>query len=246
MSQYRVVVNGAKGKMGVMACETLKAHDDFNLVASLGRGDDLQQAIVDTKADVVVDLTSAEAAWDNTTAIIDAGARPVIGTSGLQAADIAKLDALCRDKNLGGIVVPNFSLGAVLMMHFASQAAALMPDVEIIEAHHQFKKDAPSGSAIKTAELIDAARTSKPQTVSCVESMAGALGATCQNVPIHSMRLPGFIASQKVVFGNTGETLEINHNSIDRSCFMPGIVKACRGVMGLTGMHYGLETLLLS
>ncbi len=143
-----------------------------------------------------------------------------------------------------GIIAPNFSIAALLMMQFAAKAARYLSEVEIIEAHHQQKLDAPSGTALKTAELIAAARTKLKNDLSLKELVAGARGATHCNVPIHSLRLPGFLACQEVVFGNQGETLTIKHNSIDRNCFMPGIVLACQKVTQLTTLLYGLESIL--
>jgi 4-hydroxy-tetrahydrodipicolinate reductase len=241
----RIIVNGVGGKMGSLARITLEAHSDFELVAGLGKNDDLRQAIKDTRADIVVDLTRADCAYANTLAIIESGAHPVIGTSGLVDAQIQQLTALADAKQLGGIIVPNFSIAAVLMMRFAGEAAQYLSEVEIVEAHHPQKYDAPSGTAMKTAELIAEARgkTREPSETSH-ELLAGARGALYHGVPIHSLRLPGVLAQQSVVFGNTGETLTITHNSMDRACFMPGVVLCCQKVRALKTLHYGLEALL--
>lgn len=240
----RVIVNGAQGKMGSLACDTFKNHDDFDLVASLSKHDNLAQAINDTKAQIVVELTRADCVYENSLTIIKHGAHPVIGASGLVVAQIKELSRLCEEQKLGGIIVPNFSIGAVLMMMFAAKAAEYMPEVEIIEAHHQQKLDAPSGTALKTAEMIHQARKQVKNQLDLKELVPGARGATYQEVSIHSLRLPGILAQQQVLFGNTGETLSITHNSIDRACFMPGIVLACRSVLNLKTMIYGLEQVL--
>lgn len=240
----RVIVNGAQGKMGRIACETLSQHPHFELVASLGRGDHLEQAIIDTKAEIVVELTRADCVFENTLTIINNDAHPVIGASGLLPEQIQTLEALSKDKYLGGIIVPNFSIAAVLMMRFAAIAAQFLPEVEIIETHHQQKLDAPSGTAMKTAEMIAAARQDKKAALALKELIPGARGGSHHEVNIHSLRLPGVLACQQVIFGNTGETLSITHNSIDRHSFMPGLILACEGVLKIDTLYYGLEHLL--
>lgn len=240
----RVIVNGAHGKMGTLACETLRAHAGFELVAALGRGDSLQKAIQATDAAVVVDLTRADCVYENTLAIIHHGAHPVIGTSGLLENQIVELTEQCRAKQLGGLIVPNFSIAACLMMRFSAEAAALLPDVEIIETHHPQKLDAPSGTALKTAEMIAKARREQKPPLPLKALLPGARGAVYHDVNIHSLRLPGVLARQQVIFGNLGETLTITHESIDRKSFMPGIVLACQRVLDLDTLHYGLNDVL--
>jgi len=242
--QSRVIVNGAKGKMGVIACETISNQPDFELVASLGREDNLRKSIVDTKAHIVVDLTRADCVYENSLTIIQNNAHPVIGATGLTLEQIETLQTLCAEKKLGGIIAPNFSIGALLMMRFAATAAHFLPEAEIIEAHHQQKLDAPSGTAMKTAEMIAAARNDKKNQLPLKELIPGARGASYHDVNIHSIRLPGILARQQVLFGNTGETLTITHDSIDRASFMPGIILACQRVQQLDRLYYGLEHLL--
>lgn len=242
--QSRVIVNGAQGKMGSLACETIQNHPDFQLVAGLSRQDDLQRAITETKADIVIDLTRADCVYQNSLTIINCGAHPVIGTSGLVDEQIQTLRDLCEEKKLGGLIVPNFSIAAVLMMRFAAMAARYLPEVEIIEAHHQQKLDAPSGTAMKTAEMIAKARREKKKELPLKELLAGARGGVHHDVTIHSVRLPGVLARQQVIFGNLGETLSITHDSIDRASFMPGVILACQRVQGLNSLYYGLEQLL--
>ncbi|MDP3267928.1 MAG: 4-hydroxy-tetrahydrodipicolinate reductase [Legionella sp.] len=240
----KVIVNGSHGKMGALACTTLENHPEFTLVGRLARMDNLEQAITDSGAQIVIDLTRADCVYDNALKIISQGARPIIGTSGLTSVQIEELGTLCEARQLGGIIVPNFSIGAVLMMTFAAKAAEYLSEVEIIEAHHQQKLDAPSGTALKTAEMIAAARQTPKNKLALKELISGARGAPCHEINIHSLRLPGILARQEVIFGNVGETLSITHNSIDRECFMPGVILACQKVMGLNSLIYGLEHLL--
>lgn len=240
----RVIVNGANGKMGSLASETLNNHSEFELVAKLGRHDDLAQVINETKAQIVVDLTRADSVYSNCLTIMKQGARPVIGTSGLLPKQIEELTKFCEKSDLGGIIVPNFSISAVLMMLFAAKAAEYFSEVEIIETHHQQKLDAPSGTALKTAEMIAAARKNPKNKLKLKELIPGARGGTHCDINIHSVRLPGVLARQQVIFGNTGETLSITDDSRDRSCFMPGVLLACEKVLTLDTLVYGLEHLL--
>lgn len=239
-----VIVNGAQGKMGEIACKTLANHQDFTLLAGLSKTDDLEKSIQEFKPQIVIDLTTAKSVYQNTKIILDNNVHPVIGTSGLIAEEIAALQKFAVAKGLGGIIVPNFSLGAILMMQFAKYAAKIMPDVEIIEAHHQQKLDAPSGTALKTADMIASVRTAIPKQLKSSEIVEHARGASYKNINIHSLRLPGFLASQQVIFGNTGETLTISHASIDRTSFMPGLILACQEVIKLNSLVYGLESLI--
>lgn len=242
--QTRVIVNGALGKMGILACETIKNHPEFELVAGLTRQDNLRNEIERTKAEIVIDLTTADSVYDNSLTIIESGAHPVVGTSGLIEEQIQILKNRCTEKKLGGIIAPNFSISAVLMMRFAAEAARLLPEVEIIEAHHQQKLDAPSGTAIKTAEMIAEARTGNKKELPLREIIPGARGGSLNGVNIHSLRLPGILARQQVIFGTSGETLTLTHDSIDRASFMPGIILACQKVSQLDSLYYGLEQLL--
>ncbi|MBA2650815.1 MAG: 4-hydroxy-tetrahydrodipicolinate reductase [Tatlockia sp.] len=240
----RVIVNGAQGKMGKLACETIDNHSDFLLVGALTRQDDLSQAIGSSKANIVIDLTRADCVYENSLIIIENGAHPIIGTSGLIDEQIEKLKKQCEAKKLGGIIVANFSIAAVLMMRFAAEAARYFTEVEIIETHHQQKLDAPSGTALKTAEMIAKAKHAKQNELALRELVPGARGGSHHGVPIHSLRLPGFLANQKIIFGSPGETLTITHNSIDRASFMPGLILACQRVQTLDRLYYGLESLL--
>lgn len=242
----RVLVNGASGKMGQQAVAVITEHSkEFLLVATAGSNDVLKDVIKTTKPDVVLDLTRAEAVLANTQTIIENGARPVIGTSGLLPEQVTALTKRCAELKRGGIIAPNFSLGAVLMMKFAKEAAKYFSSAEIIEMHHPQKYDSPSGTAVHTAALIAAERNLEPtlpQTTK--ETLIGARGALFKNIPIHAIRMPGIIANQEVLFGGLSETLSIKHVTLDRQCFMPGIVYACKKVMELDNLIYGLENLL--
>lgn len=239
----RVYVNGAQGRMGQLAVKTIEASSTLTLAGIGGRNNPLPESIKQTRPDVVLDFTNANSVFENTRQIIEANIHPVIGTTGLLPAQIQQFQTLCEQKKLGGIIVPNFSIGAVLMMQFAKQAAAHFSNVEIIEQHHTGKQDAPSGTAIKTAEMIASINTIQPLPQSR-ETLKGARGASFENITIHSVRLPGRMAHQQVIFGGLGETLTIQHDSIDRQCFMPGIVKACEAVMDLKTLAYGLEVII--
>lgn len=214
----KILINGIKGKMGSVAKRTLP--QDFQLVAEGDRSTNLEKLIKEHKPDVVVDLTAPDCVFKNTQIIIENNARPVIGTTGLTHEQINQFEKICAQKKLGGAIVPNFSLGAVLMMKYAQDAAKYLPDVEIIEMHHAQKKDAPSGTALKTMQMMD------------------------KDIPIHSVRLPGFFAHQMVIFGGFGETLTIRHDALTREAMMPGLYLTCRKVMELKHLVYGLESLL--
>lgn len=240
-----VLVNGAFGHMGQIAIKTVEANPALKLVGQTGREYDLKKSIHDSQAQVVIDFTLPESVFANTVAIIEAGAHPVIGTSGLLGEQVLKLQEQCDKIKLGGIIAPNFSLGAVLMMKYAGEIAKYMPHAEIIEMHHDAKVDSPSGTALRSAEIIaEAVATINQPLKSGRETVAGARGANYRGIPIHAVRLPGFLAHQRIIFGDKGETLTLQHDSIDRQCFMPGISLACEKVMQLDRLVYGLEKIL--
>jgi 4-hydroxy-tetrahydrodipicolinate reductase len=239
----KVLVNGAYGKMGRIAVQAVNEADDLSLVAQNGHQDDLAQAIRQHQAAVVIDFTTPHAVFANAQTIINAGARPVIGTTGLTPEQIQTLTEQCKQTKSGGIIAPNFSLGAVLMMKYAADAAQFFPNVEIIEMHHPQKLDAPSGTAIKTAQMIAGKRQADK---AFPLKAAPARGATHDHVQVHSVRLPGFYSHQTVIFGNTGEVLTLCHQGIDRQCCIPGIALACRKVMSLNALVYGLENILFA
>lgn len=240
-----ILINGADGKMGQMTVNAFRNHPEFCIVKQTGRNDNLIDEIKTSGAEIVIDFTNAESVFTNSLAIIEAGAHPVIGTSGLTQDQITKLQKRCADLKLGGIIAPNFSLGAVLMMKYAQEIAKYFPDVEIIEMHHDGKLDSPSGTAVRTAELIASARhNTHPNPKKIRETIPGARGASYQTIPIHAIRLPGLVAHQQILFGGVGETLTIKHDTIDRQCFMPGIILACQKVTGLNKLVVGLEQIL--
>lgn len=220
MKKIRVLVNGAFGKMGKTACAAIEASEDLALVGTAGRSDAIDQKIREIQPDLVVDLTTAESAFSNAKIFLNARVRFVMGTTGCTASEIQTLQQQCTKEKLGAIIAPNFSIGAILMMRYAKDASQYFKAVEIIEMHHDQKKDAPSGTAKKTAEIMG------------------------KNCPIHSVRLPGLVAHQRVIFGGVGETLTIQHDSIDRQCFMPGLLLCCRKVMSLHELIYGMENFL--
>lgn len=238
----RILINGANGKMGKETVKALSEQADFTVVAETHKDQDLAAEINQHKPQIVIDFTNAAVAFKNAKTIIECGVHPVIGTTGLTANEIDLLQKDCAKIKLGGLIAPNFSLGALLMMKYAKEIARYFPDVEIIEMHHPQKWDSPSGTSIRTAELIAETRKAQPKKVEKnKETLPGARGALCQEIPIHSIRLPGLIAHQQIMFGGLGETLTIRHDSIDRQCFMPGVILACQKVMGLDRLVYGLE-----
>ena len=231
--------------MGQESVKAVTEAPDLDLVAQTDLGDNLSETINKTQAQVVVDFTTAAVVMENAKAIIESGARPVIGTSGLLPEQVGNLQELCNKHNNGGVIVPNFAVGAVLMMKYAKDAAKYFPNVEVIELHHDLKKDAPSGTAIKTANLLAESRKSvHGKIIDEKEILPGARGAESQDIRIHSVRLPGMVAHQEVIFGGKSQTLKIRHDSIHRDSFMPGVCLACKKVMHLKELIYGLEHLL--
>ena len=234
----RIIINGINGKMGRLVEANVPICSDFEFVAGAGREDDLAKIIKKTQADVVIDFTTPQSVFYNAKIIVQFNARPVIGTTGLTLKQITMLDKECRSKKLGGIVAPNFSVGAMLMMCYAQDAARYFPDVEIIEMHHPKKVDVPSGTAIKTAQMINEGRLDKKKDALYKNR---ALGEIKNSIPIHSMRLPGLFSHQSVIFGSNGETLTLRHDGTSRHCIIPGVFLACRQVMTLEHLVYGLE-----
>lgn len=246
-TSINIIINGAHGKMGKEAVLAISNEPGLKLVAMLGKNDDLADAINKLNAEVVLDLTNAASVFNNTKTIINNHACPVIGSSGLLEQEIHELQELAKLHKVGGIIVPNFSLGAVLMMKFSAIAAQYYTQAEIIERHHPDKLDAPSGTAIRTAEII--AKNSKstelhPHNYKSKQVIANALGANYKNIPIHSIRLNGSCAHQSVIFGGFEETLTITHDSNSRKSFMPGVILSCQKAKFLPDLCVGLENLL--
>ncbi len=245
LDKIPVIVNGANGRMGMQTVEAVRGADDLELVASTDLGDDLEKTIRGQQARVVVDFTEPTVAVENTEKILRAGAHPVVGTTGFRPDEIRRLQELAASDNRGGLIAPNFAIGAVLLMKFAADAARYLPAVEIIELHHDQKLDAPSGTAIKTVEMIREASAEERQPLAGeTETLPGARGARYMGVPIHSVRLPGFVAHEEVIFGGLGQILTIRHDSLSRESFMPGVLLAVRKVVQLEALYYGLETIL--
>ena len=233
----RVAVIGAAGRMGSAVCAALREDSETDLVAEVVAHDSLE-AVLDAGADVAVEFTVPDSVKRNTAWLLERGVHTVVGATGLTDDDLADLEKLTGPANL--FVAPNFAIGAVLMMKFAEQAARYLPDVEITELHHERKVDAPSGTALRTARLISQARRGEPAR----SDDGDARGRLVDGVPVHSVRLPGLMASQEVVFGALGQTLTIRHDSLDRSSFMPGVLLAVKRVGQLPGLTVGLEALL--
>lgn len=240
----RVLVNGALGRMGQEVVQALQGNAKFNLVGTCGRNDDLSAAIQHSQAEVVVDFTNASVVFENTKTILAAGARPMIGTTGLMPAQIEELKTMAKAQRLGGIIAPNCSLGGVLMMKYATQWIKYFPEAEIIELHHDGKLDAPSGTALRTAQVMSALRDTQPASRSERVLVEGARGADVEGIRVHSVRLPGLVAHQEIIFGGVDETLMVRHDSIHRRCFMPGVLLACEKVMDLKELVYGLENII--
>jgi 4-hydroxy-tetrahydrodipicolinate reductase len=254
----RIVVAGASGKMGQEVVKLIDRTPQFTLVGAVSRtyaGQRITEeakyyatlagALEDQQVDVMVDFTSPEVIDKHLHLALSHRVRPVVGTTGLSEEQLTKLMEKYRQAELGGIIAPNFAIGAILMMRFAAQAAKYLPHVEIIESHHDRKLDAPSGTSLKTAELIaDSRRNMKQGHPSEVEMWEGARGAEYHGFRIHSIRLPGLVAHQEVLFGGTGQLLTIRHDSLNRESFMPGVQMAVERVLHLQELVYGLENIL--
>ncbi|WP_276308604.1 4-hydroxy-tetrahydrodipicolinate reductase [Thermoflavimicrobium daqui] len=261
----RVIVAGANGRMGLEVVKLIQQTNHFTLACGVSRsqaGKDVgevvgvgkmnapfvrsvEEALTQFPADVMVDFTTPHVVQKHMELAIEAGVRPVVGTSGLGEQEIQELKQTCKDRRMGAIIAPNFAIGAVLMMVFAAQAAKYMPHVEVIEMHHDQKLDAPSGTSVKTAELIAANRQEiKQGHPEEKEMITGARGADYQGFRIHSVRLPGLVAHQEVLFGGAGQLLTIRHDSLNRESFMPGVKLAVEKVMELDHLVYGLENIL--
>lgn len=241
----RVLVNGAAGRMGQLAVDVVRAADDLDLVGETDVGDNLAGAISGTQAAVVVDFTHHAVAMDCFRTIVQSGARPVAGTSGFGPEDVDEARRLLETAGSGGLIIPNFSVGVVLLMQFARSAAAHFPHVEIVETHHDRKGDAPSGTAERTAEIIAEVRGEPPAPkVVETERVPGARGGRVGGVPIHSLRLPGALAHQEVLFSATGEIFTLRHDSLSRDSFRNGILLAIRHAPHARGLVHGLDDLL--
>ena len=240
----KVAVLGAKGRMGAETVAAIESASDLTLSSALDLGDSLDQ-LIKTGTEVVIDFTHPDSVMKNLEFAINNGIHVVVGTTGFDDKKLSELkNLLSKNPKVGALIAPNFGLGAVLMMQFSQKAAQYFESVEIIELHHANKVDAPSGTAIRTAELItDARKQSKKGEMPDASKtiIPGARGAKVGDVPIHSVRSHGYVAHQEVIFGDTGETLSIRHDSINRAGFMPGVLIGVRNVAKHPGLTVGLE-----
>ncbi|NPV92257.1 MAG: 4-hydroxy-tetrahydrodipicolinate reductase [Firmicutes bacterium] len=263
--RVKVAVSGALGKMGRECLRAIIGDEQLELVGGIdirGKGVDLGVLAGGTEighaieldldnllkrggVQVLVDFTNPQSVRRNIKTALENRVCTVVGTTGLTESDIQEIGAAAEKSQVGVFIAPNFALGAVLMMRFAQEAARYFPNVEIIELHHDQKLDAPSGTALKTAEMIMQSRAVFRQGAEKeYEKLAGARGADFQGMRVHSVRLPGLVAHQEVLFGGWGQTLSIRHDSINRESFMPGLILAIKQVTRLKGLVVGLEQLL--
>jgi 4-hydroxy-tetrahydrodipicolinate reductase len=242
----RVAVGGYRGKVGSVLAAAFAADPGLEYVGGVEQGDDIQAFLNEKHPRAFVDFTRPQDALGNALAAVASGASPVVGTTGIPLEGVDRLEAACRDRKIGGIVAPNFAVGAVVMMHLADIAAPHFDAAEVIEMHHATKLDAPSGTALSTARRLAARRGSKgfshqkPEK----ETLAGTRGGEEGNVAVHSVRLPGFVADQEVIFGLPGQTLTIIHRTTSREAYIPGVLLAIRKVTGESRFYRGLDELL--
>ena len=240
-------VLGARGKVGTEVCRGVEAADDLELVAALDV-DDRLETLLEAGAEAVVDFTHPDAVMTNLECCVGHGLHAVVGTTGFDAERLARVEGwLAEAPAVGVLIAPNFSIGAVLMMRFAAEAAPFFESVEVVELHHPDKVDAPSGTARRTAELIAAARREAglpavPDATST--GLDGARGATVEGIHVHGLRVRGLVAHQEVLLGGAGETLTIRHDSLDRVSFVPGVLTGLRAVGDRPGLTVGLEHVL--
>jgi len=247
MNLMKVGVVGARGKVGREVCNAVAAADDLELVAEIDIPDSLDDLLL-SGAQAIVDFTHPDAVMDTLAFCIEHQIHAVVGTTGFDESRLAQLRDWLGDQPRSGVLVaPNFSIGAILMMDFATRAAPFYESVEIVELHHPDKADAPSGTARRTAELIAAARDSvglgAPPDATTTE-LPGARGAEVAGIRVHGLRIRGMIAHQEVVLGGLGETLTIRHDSMDRASFTPGVLAGLREIGDHPGLTVGLEHFL--
>lgn len=261
----RVGVIGAYGRMGREVCRAVTEDPECVLVAAVdanGRGEhvgrlighpevnvhisDDMEILSDAEVDVAVDFTHPDAVMDNVRWCVRHAVNVVVGTTGITAPNLDEIRALIEEEGSESnvFIAPNFAIGAVLMMRFAAAASRWLPSVEIVELHHEGKADAPSGTALKSAEEIAKARSAAGASSTSKETVAGARGAEVAGIRVHSVRLPGLVAHQEVILGGPGQSLTIRHDSYDRSSFMPGVLLAIKQIARHPGLTYGLENLL--
>ncbi len=242
--RVRVAILGARGRMGSAAAGAVEAAEDLDLVATLGRGDSLE-ILTESNTDVAVDLTVPASSWDNVRFAVEHDMHAVVGTTGWDSDQLSALSELLADHpGTGVLIAPNFALGSVLATAFAVKAAKYFESVEVLELHHPDKIDAPSGTAVRAAQQIAAARREAglgagPDATQT--ALDGARGATVDDIHVHSVRLRGLVAHQEVLLGSAGEQLSIRHDSFDRKSFMPGVLLGIRSVTDHPGLTVGLD-----
>ena len=239
----KIGVLGALGKVGREVCKAVEDADGFELVASVDADDSLEQ-LVEAGAEAVVDFTHPDVVMDNLRFCIEHGIHAVVGTTGFDEDRLSQLRGWLGDSRTGVLIAPNFSIGAILMMRFAAEAAPFYESVEIVELHHPTKADAPSGTARRTAELVARARADAgvgPVPDATSTSLDGARGAVVDGIHVHGLRIRGMVAHQEVVLGGVGETLTIRHDSMDRASFTPGVLLGLREIASHPGLTVGLE-----
>ncbi len=262
----RVLVVGACGKMGREVVKAVTSQENMSLVGAVDLvnegldigsvvlnkelgvkiSSNLEKAIAESNPDVAIDFTQPSVIFNNAKVLINKGVKPVIGTTGLSDEQVAELKVLCEQKQVSTLIAPNFTIGAVLMMMFAKKAAQYFDNAEIIELHHNKKKDAPSGTAVKTAQLMAEVKDNFTKN-NCAETelIKGSRGGcSYSDIHIHSVRMPGYIASQEVIFGASGQIMTIRHDSMDRECYMSGVMLATNYVFSNQGFVYGLDNIL--
>jgi 4-hydroxy-tetrahydrodipicolinate reductase len=242
----RVAVIGARGRMGTATQAAIDAAEGLELVPGIDVGDDID-TLARGGTEVAVDFTHPGAVMDNVRWCIEHGIHVVVGTSGVSGERLTQVREWLTGTEVGVLVVPNFSIGAVLMMRFAAEAARYFESVEIVELHHPDKVDAPSGTAARTAELVAHSREQAecpPLPDATVTDPDGARGARVHGIPVHSVRVRGLVAHQEVLLGGVGETLTIRHDMLDRAAALPGVLAAIRAVPGRPGLTVGLEHVL--
>lgn len=243
----RVAVFGALGRMGSTSVAALNRAEGLEVVAQIDV-DDSAQSAVDAQAEVALIFSTPDAAIEQVKFCIDVGIHAVVGTSGFDKSRQAEVSEWLKSRpELGVLIVPNFSIGAVLLMNFAAKAAPYFESAEILEMHHPDKIDAPSGTAVRTAEIMSASRAaaeSAPIPDATTTDPLGARGAKVSGIPVHAIRARGYVASQEVLLGNSGEIMSLRHDSTDRESFMPGVVASVRAVGEMPGLTVGLDSVL--
>lgn len=245
----KFVVNGANGRMGQTVCSFVQKHPDFELVAQLDRGDDPGMHLCEGQAEIWVDFTVPEARMPGIEFALRHKIAAVVGTTGYTPEDLETIRGWVETYQCGCVIAPNFQVGNVLMQHFAARAASYFDYAEIIEYHHENKVDYPSGTAMKTAEMMQQSRREDQAafnrgTQDQVANLEGARGGNFAGIRVHALRMPGYIASQEVIFGAAGQRLSIRHDSIDRDSYMPGVEMAARYIADRAELVYGLESIL--